>query len=197
MISWFFIGLVVTILLTPGPTNTLLASSGIQVGLRKSFQLIPAEAFGYLIAITVWGVLIGSISKKYPMIPVILKLFSAGFILYLAVKLWRTAKNEVNLNMPAIRARELFTATLLNPKALLFASAIFPEIVWRNSSEYAAHMLTFLILIVPIAFFWTFIGSILCANKISWLNQTNLQKTASIVLVGFSIPLSYSALLSF
>ena len=29
MISWFFIGLVVTILLTPGPTNTLLASSGI------------------------------------------------------------------------------------------------------------------------------------------------------------------------
>lgn len=197
MISWFFIGLVVTILLTPGPTNTLLASSGIQVGLRKSFQLIPAEAFGYLIAITVWGVLIGSISKKYPMIPVILKLFSAGFILYLAVKLWRTAKNEVNLNMPAIRARELFTATLLNPKALLFASAIFPEIVWRNSSEYVAHMLTFLILIVPIAFFWTFIGSILCSNKISWLNQTNLQKTASIVLVGFSIPLSYSALFSF
>lgn len=196
MISWFFIGLVITILLTPGPTNTLLASSGIQVGVRKSFQLIPAEAFGYLISITIWGVLIGTVSKKYPMIPVILKLFSATYIFFLAVKLWRTAKNQVDLTMPTIRARELFTATLLNPKALLFASAIFPAIVWRSSSEYVAHMLTFLVLIIPIAFFWTFIGSILCSNQIQWLNQTNLQKTASVVLVGFSIPLSYSALLS-
>ena len=55
MISWLFIGLVAAILLTPGPTNTLLASSGIQVGFRKTFRLIPAEAFGYLIAITFWG----------------------------------------------------------------------------------------------------------------------------------------------
>ena len=61
---------------------------------------------------------------------------------------------------------------------------------------YVAHMLAFLCLIVPIAFFWTFIGSVLAKNKISWLNQCNLQKTASIVLLSFSIPLSYSALLS-
>ncbi len=32
MVSFLFIGLVVTILLTPGPTNTLLASAGIQAG---------------------------------------------------------------------------------------------------------------------------------------------------------------------
>ena len=91
MISWFFVGLVITILLTPGPTNTLLASSGIQSGIRKSLRLIPAEALGYLIAISIWGLIIGTVSKKFPMIPVILKLFSAAYIFYLAVKLWRTA----------------------------------------------------------------------------------------------------------
>ncbi|MEG0489095.1 MAG: LysE family translocator [Acinetobacter sp.] len=196
MISWFFIGLVVTILLTPGPTNTLLASSGIQVGIRKSLNLIPAEALGYFISISVWGLIIGTVAKQFPTVPTILKLFSAGYILFLALKLWRTANRDENFNQVSIRARELFVATLLNPKALLFASAIFPTYVWQNASAYVSHMLCFLLLIVPIAFFWTFIGSILCSNQVSWLNQRNMQRTASLVLVSFSVPLSYSALLS-
>lgn len=196
MISWLFIGLVVTILLTPGPTNTLLASSGIQVGIKKSFRLIPSEAFGYLISITAWGFLIDKVATYLPLLPVILKLFSASYIVYLAIKLWRTANVEVNFDQTVIGAKELFLATLLNPKALLFATAIFPAITWLNMNYYVAHMLTFLLLIVPIAFFWTYIGSVLASNKIGWLNQTNLQRTASLVLLSFSIPLSYSAILS-
>ena len=106
MISWFFVGLVVTILLTPGPTNTLLASSGIQVGVRKSLGLIPAEAFGYLISISMWGMIIGTVSKQFPMIPTILKLFSAGYILFLAIKLWRTANQQDDFQKISIRPRE-------------------------------------------------------------------------------------------
>ena len=195
MISWFFIGLVVTILLTPGPTNTLLASSGIQVGVRKSFRLIPAEAFGYLISITLWGVLIGKVAVHFPLLPTILKLFSAAYILFLAIRLWKTANVSQDYNQVTIGPAQLFAATLLNPKALLFASAIFPAIAWADPRYYAAHMTIFLLLIIPIAFLWTFIGSILTSNKISWLNQCNLQKMASLVLMSFSIPLSYSALL--
>lgn len=173
----------------------MLASSGIQVGIRKSFRLIPAEALGYLISITLWGALIGTVSTHLPLLPTILKLFSAGYIIFLAIKLWRTAKVEQSFNQPTIRASELFLATLLNPKALLFASAIFPAIAWTSAAHYVAHILVFLILLIPIAFFWTLIGSFLASNKIRWLNPANLQKTASLLLFSFSIPLSYSALL--
>ncbi|MEG0197417.1 LysE family translocator [Acinetobacter sp.] len=196
MISWLFIGLVVTILLTPGPTNTLLASSGIQVGVRQSLRLIPAESMGYLIAITTWGMIIGTVSIQFPIIPTFLKLLSALYIIFLAIKLWKTADIEASYNQPTIRARELFCATLLNPKALLFASAIFPSTAWLTMQVYLLHIGLFLLLIVPIALFWTFIGSILASNKVRWLNQSNLQKTASLVLISFSIPLSYSAILS-
>ena len=196
MISWLFIGLVITILLTPGPTNTLLASSGIQVGVRKSLRLIPAESIGYLISISIWGLIIGTVSNQFPILPIFLKLLSALYIIFLAIKLWKTADIEASYHLPTIRARELFCATLLNPKALLFASAIFPSSAWLTLNNYLVHIGMFLILIVPIALFWTFIGSILASNKVRWLNQSNLQKTASLVLVSFSIPLGYSALLS-
>ena len=49
--------------------------------------------------------------------------------------------------------------------------------VWfvnMGSISHVIWMLVFLFLIVPIAFFWTFIGSVLASNKISWLNQANL-----------------------
>ncbi|MEB6480814.1 LysE family translocator [Acinetobacter vivianii] len=194
MISWFFIGLVITILLTPGPTNTLLASSGIQVGLRKSLLLIPAEAIGYIIAITAWGMLIGKVSATLPLLPIFLKLLSAAYIVFLAIKLWRTANQEVVLNQPTIRPKELLCATLLNPKALLFASAIFPAAAWKSQDIYMAHMSTFVGLILPIALFWISVGAMLATNKVNWLSQAKLQRTACIVLVSFAIPISYSAL---
>ncbi|MGN5765451.1 LysE family translocator [Acinetobacter calcoaceticus] len=194
MISWFFIGLVITILLTPGPTNTLLASSGIQVGLRKSLLLIPAEAVGYIIAITAWGMLIGKVSATLPLLPTFLKLLSAAYIIFLAIKLWRTANQEVVLNQPTIRPKELLCATLLNPKALLFASAIFPAAAWKSQDIYLAHMATFVALILPIALCWICVGAMLASKKVNWLSQAKLQRTACVVLVSFAIPISYSAL---
>lgn len=194
MISWFFIGLVITILLTPGPTNTLLASSGIQVGLRQSLLLIPAEAVGYIIAITAWGMLIGKVSATFPLLPTFLKLLSAAYIIFLAIKLWRTANQDVVLNQPTIRPKELLCATLLNPKALLFASAIFPAAAWKSQDIYMAHMATFVALILPIALCWISVGAMLASKKVNWLSQAKLQRTACVVLVSFAIPISYSAL---
>jgi threonine/homoserine/homoserine lactone efflux protein len=136
------------------------------------------------------------VSTTLPLLPPILKLLSACYIIFLAIKLWHTANQEVELNQPTIRARELFCATLLNPKALLFASAIFPVAAWSNFHIYLVHMMAYLALITPIALFWIFLGSVLASKKVGWLNQTNLQKTASLVLVSFSIPISYSALLN-
>ncbi|ESK37734.1 hypothetical protein P256_02170 [Acinetobacter nectaris CIP 110549] len=194
MITLLFIGLVVTILLTPGPTNTLLASSGIYSGIKKSCNLIPSEALGYLISISLWGVLIHSVSASAPWLPAILKLISATYIFYLAIKLWRTSSASQEFAKPTITPKTLFVATLLNPKGLLFASAIFPQAAWASLNVYGLHMAAFLALILPIAFFWICVGSVLVSNKVSWLNQQNLQRTASIILMSFSLPLSYSAI---
>ena len=197
MASWIFLGFVASILFTPGPTNTLLASSGVNIGFRKSLLLIPAEAFGYLIAITVWGLLVDRIAIYAPVVPPLLKLCSAIYILILAFKLWRSSFQDHDLPRPSIGKWELFLATLLNPKALLFATAVFPQHAWMSTNSYVAHMLGFLLLLIPIGIFWIFIGQILNSGKIKWLNQATLQRFATVILIFFAAPLSYYALLGF
>ncbi|EOQ73963.1 LysE family translocator [Acinetobacter lactucae] len=197
MVSFMFIGLVVTILLTPGPTNTLLASAGIQAGVKQSLKLIPAEVMGYLISITSWGILLESVSHFIPWLPALLKLISATFILYLAFKLWITSTHDIKLDNPLITPRALFVATLLNPKALLFASAIFPHAAWEVLHVYFVHIAIFLSLITPIAFLWIAFGTVLISNKVTWLNQRNLQRTAAFILTFFAMPIAYSAISSF
>lgn len=195
MVTIFFISIIITILLTPGPTNTLLASSGIQAGTRKSIKLVPCEVIGYLISITAWGILLQSVSQYVPWLPSLLKLLSASYIIFLALKLWKTSNQKLNLDQNTITPKALFFATLLNPKALLFASTVFPSTAWSQFSTYLIHMIVFLSLITPIAFLWIIFGSFLISNKVKWLNQRNLQRTASLILISFSIPLSYSAIL--
>lgn len=195
MMSWLFLGSVITILFTPGPTNTLLASSGVRVGLKTSLKLIPAETLGYLIAITAWGLMIGLVEQRLPVLPKLLQLLSASYMLYLAIKLWKTAKQDLNMQQSLISPRELLVATLFNPKGLVFASVIFPKAAWHYISVYLSHMSLFLLLLAPIALCWIMLGTYLTKNKISWLNPCNLQRTASLILMSFSVPLSYSALI--
>jgi threonine/homoserine/homoserine lactone efflux protein len=58
------------VLLTPGPTNTLLFLAGSRDGLRRSLRLIGAEWIGYIIAIGIWCAflaLAAAVAPKAPM----------------------------------------------------------------------------------------------------------------------------------
>ena len=165
-----------------------------QVGFKQSVFLIPAEAFGYLISITIWGILVERIAAFAPAIPPLLKLCSASYIFYLALKLWKASFQDNDLKVVMIGKFELFCATLLNPKGILFATAVFPSSAWVIANDYVAHMLSFLLLLIPIGFFWIYMGDILNSGKIKWINQANLQRTATVILICFCVPLSYSAL---
>ena len=66
--DWSFLFVISTILLTPGPTNTLLASAGISAGLRRSVSLLPFECLGYLCATSLWGLVLNTVVDDYPIV---------------------------------------------------------------------------------------------------------------------------------
>nr|WKF59852.1 hypothetical protein HUO10_004363 [Paraburkholderia busanensis] len=185
---------IVVVLITPGPTNTLLAAAGLRQGLRRSWPLIVAELCGYLVAISVWGHFLVQADHALPWLPSLLRVAAGLYIAYLAVDMWRAAVALPDSAQRSIGMRTLFLATLLNPKGLLFASTIFPAVAFAHLPAYLFAMSIFACLLVPIALAWIAFGAALGSGKLAWLNPVKMQRGASIVLGVFSLSLAWAAL---
>lgn len=186
-----FVPAVAAILATPGPTNTLLASSGAQAGFRRSLPLVPAELCGYVLAIAGWGLFLEPASAALPWLKPALRLPCAAYLMAVAWGLWSTAGEA--LNGSSFGTRRVFTATLLNPKALLFAAVIFPEAAFETSAAFLRAIGVFAAVIVPIALAWIGVGSALSQPGFFIRAQT-IQRGAALVLLTFSASLGAAAL---
>jgi threonine/homoserine/homoserine lactone efflux protein len=120
-----FLLAVLTILGTPGPTNTLLATAGATAGLRSSLHLLLAELSGYLISIGLIRAVLGPLFVAVPWLAVAIKIVVAAYLVWIAIEVWRKSLSVQRGR--AITFYRVFVTTLLNPKALIFALAIFPH----------------------------------------------------------------------
>lgn len=163
-----FLPATVLLLLTPGPTNTLLALSGAQAGLRRSLPLIPAELAGYLLAISGWGVGLALAGAALPWLPPLLRMAAAVYLVFLALRLWRQGPDTGGAapgGAPGrpVDAAALFATTLLNPKALIFAGGIFPAGAFAQPDLFAQSFALFAATLPPIALTWIALGASLPA----------------------------------
>jgi threonine/homoserine/homoserine lactone efflux protein len=117
-----------SLLAIPGPTNTLLATSGAGAGLSRSLHLLAAELCGYLTAVVVQRLVLGPLVISVPMAGVVLRAAITIYVLYLARLLWRYRVRELADAMP-ITFRAVLLTTLLNPKAAIFAFLLLPPAI--------------------------------------------------------------------
>ncbi|WP_240674590.1 LysE family translocator [Burkholderia stabilis] len=181
------------ILATPGPTNTLLLSSGIKVGFRQASPLLVAEASGYGFAISLWGFFLATFAATRPWLYDALKLGSSAYIFYLALQLWKRPHFE-DIQSGPIGFRDMFVATTLNPKALLFATAIFPPQAFVSVPFYLCSIAVFTVLAVTIGSMWLTIGGALTARRSLATHTGTLLRGASVVLWMFAGTLVFSVL---
>ncbi|QGZ64621.1 LysE family translocator [Paraburkholderia acidisoli] len=182
------------VLLMPGPTNTLLAAAGLKHGLRRSARLTAAELAGYLISITLWGLVLTHTAQSMGWLPRALKIASSVYLLWLAIRLWLTANTIETSATGVIGLRTLFGATLLNPKAILFAGSIFPPEAFTRVAAWLESMALFTALLVPIGFVWIAIGASPNHGGQPRIRPASLQRGASIVVTFFSMSLLWTAL---
>ncbi len=182
---------VLTVLATPGPTNTVLAASGASVGFVRSLKLVPAELSGYLLSITTLISLFAPVAAQYPFAALGLKGLASLWLAIYAFKLWRQAGAEIDIAAASISARQVFVTTLLNPKGLIFALGIFPH---GSMIQEVPWFVGFSCLAVVAALSWVGIGSFVARSAGSLVTPQRIGQAAALCLFVFAIVIAGSAI---
>jgi threonine/homoserine/homoserine lactone efflux protein len=150
-----FMGAVAALLLTPGPTNTLVALAGAARGFKGAAPSVLAETAAYAANVAVIAWTAAPMLQGNPDMRRMLALLGGGFVLFLAVRLWRGAGSR-----PASAATpsSVFVATLLNPKALVFGLVLLPT---AGPEHLPARYAVFLMLVLASGVAWAAFGSLL------------------------------------
>jgi homoserine/homoserine lactone efflux protein len=177
----------------PGADTMLIVSRTI-VGGRASawmYALGIAIAKAIMIMLAFFGA--GALLSNNPEFFVILKTLGAGFLLFMAVRLWlkpiNSNQTQTTENKDVGAAASVlggFVVSISNPQPLLFYSSIVPIVVARGLNTINDLIILFVIVFIGFALITTFYMTLAMAIK-KWLakgkNQTVLNKTMAAVFV--------------
>ena len=181
---------VLFVLGTPGPTNTLLATGGAAVGVRRALPLMLGEAAGYTISILAIGLVLGPFIAGIPAAAAVLRLAVGAYLVLLAVRLWRRGAaipGEARLVTPT----QVFVTTLLNPKAIILALGIIPF----ASPRWPAYFGAFLALLAAVALGWIALGAGIGRAAAATGRTRLVPRLGAAAVMGFAVLLIASPLL--
>lgn len=154
--AWLaFMAASAVLLLIPGPTVLLVLSYAISQGRRVAVSTAAGVALGDLVAMTASLAGLGALILASATAFTWLKWIGAAYLVYLGVKLFRSA-GEVDPSLPgtgAVTARRTFfhaaAVTALNPKSIAFFVAFAPQFVDPSSAlvpQFATMIASFVML---------------------------------------------------
>ena len=179
-----FLTAVLGLLLTPGPTNTLMGLAGASAGLRRVARLLPAEILGYLTTILPLSYLGHSLLAEFSVAAQAIKLAAAAWVMILAVKLW--GQGSLAQAGGDITARQVYATTILNPKALIIALVLLPA---PAAPDFAARLALFCMTAASVALIWGGAGSIARRGRGGAGRMQVIQRAASVWLALVSVML--------
>lgn len=183
MIAPGFVAASLVILLTPGPTNTILVASGAAIGVRRGLIMPLAEAIGYMISISLYVVSAQSIHDS-PTVLFLVKIIASVWLMYAALRLWKLSLEVHFQSMVAVFLRILIT-TMLNPKAMFVGVVLIPAETTGHAHLWIA---TYALMSIFAGTGWVLLGSSMPLSI-----RLHSYKLASLVLGIFSITAAVSA----
>jgi leucine efflux protein len=192
-----FVAALVLLLFLPGPGNLALITSTTQGGMRGGVASVVGLILGdqILLWMTVAGV--AALLQTYPHLFLALKWVGAAYLAWLGFKMVFSKPGEgpsIKIT-PGQYFKETMFITLLNPEAIMFYFAFFPQFI---DPEQHQGMITFVFMAITIAvlgFMYCF-GVVVITHNMAARIRANpkvsgyLQKIAGLFLIGFGLKLA-------
>jgi threonine/homoserine/homoserine lactone efflux protein len=177
----------------PGADTMLIVSRTIVGGRASAWMYALGIAFAKAVMITLAFFGAGALLSNNPEFFVILKTLGAGFLLFMAVRLWlkpanaeQTQQTENKDVSAAASVLGGFAVSISNPQPLLFYSSIVPIVVAKGLNTINDLLILFVIVFSGFALITAFYMTLAMTIK-KWLasgkNQAMLNKTMAAVFV--------------
>lgn len=184
-----FLSAVLALLLTPGPTNTLIGLAGAKRGASGVLRLLPAELLGYLTTILAFAYLGAEVLGRWPQTAGVLKLTAALWVMFLAIKVW-AHRNHAGA-ASEVSGPKVYLTTMLNPKALIVGLVLLPPL---EDPQFSAKLGLFCLAVVGVALLWGTAGALIRNRGRDGGRLELLQRIASVWLGIVSLTLITSVI---
>ncbi|HWA45323.1 MAG TPA: LysE family transporter [Hypericibacter adhaerens] len=170
---------VLLLLSVPGPTNTVMATAGAVNRGEWPWPFMLGELAGYFAIVLLARLVLLPLIDAVPWLGVALKCLVVLYLVYAAIRLWRTRLGNAGAT-GRVSVRLVFFTTFLNPKGLIFAIAIIPRehpALWGYFAAFAA-------LVLAIGCCWFMAGRTL--GVLAGRRAGVLPRLGSLALLGFA-----------
>lgn len=195
---------IITILLvSPGPSVLLSINNGLNYGKKLAALgvLGNVAAFQLLLIISATG--LGAVILTFSELLIVIKIIGSGYLCYLGIKLYRSPVPKLNTDssqsslyhQPWQIFKQAFWVTSLNPKAIIFVSALLPQFI--NPTLPLMPQVIMLCIVSALIHFTIYFGYAALAAKVKQLvggekSRRRFNKISGVTFLMFGIALGLS-----
>ncbi|MGC0955959.1 LysE family translocator [Pantoea agglomerans] len=170
MLDPSFFSYVTVMSITPGPNNLLLATSGVNFGMRRTLPMVFGIMVGCALQTVIAGVALEVLLHWMAAIRLPLTLAGCAYLLWLSWKIFRAAAPEVRSKPQPMTLLGGACFQAINPKAWLMATNV--ALLYSASSGVLTVMIGFMLLNLPCILIWAALGDRLRSHlQIAWKRQ--------------------------
>ncbi|WP_224555751.1 LysE family translocator [Pectobacterium versatile] len=156
MLDPSFFSYVTVMSITPGPNNLLLATSGVNFGLRRTLPMLMGILIGCALQTALMGVALELLLSWLSMIRLPLTVLGCVYLLWLSWKIVRSSAPELQGRVQPMTVLQGTLFQAVNPKAWLMSSNI--ALLYTASNGILPTMFAFMALNLPCILVWAVLG---------------------------------------